>query len=210
MTKPVVSSAEFSGTARSAIHRGCTVVLIDDISPSPSSGLVIAAEHVTTTQMATIIQQSSGFVEICMDFPTARRLGVPPMSGTDFLDYESSAVRKLWGVAVDAAHGITTGISAADRANTARVIATRTSTPEDLVRPGHLMPVLIPESAIQTPRSLVASAIALVRAAGCGPAAVCSELVSSLDPAAMAGTDEAEIFARADGLPTVRLSELGY
>lgn len=192
---------------RRNVGSGGIVVLVDDLSPWGTATLVVDATAVTTTTMARLIEHGSGWVEIVIDYATARRLNVVRMAGADLSEYPD-VTRPVYGVAVDAADGVTTGISAADRARTAHVVASSGSVPTDLCRPGHLATVLIGEQARMQPCFLAAGAFALVHAATGSSAAVHCELVAPTVPDRMASVAEATDFGRMHDLPVVPMSAL--
>ncbi|MDV6284512.1 3,4-dihydroxy-2-butanone-4-phosphate synthase [Rhodococcus jostii] len=183
------------------------VVLIDDLSPTGAATIVAAARTITTTRMATLIRLGSGFVEIGVDYGIARRLQIPIMAGIDLND-TPTVQGEFSGVGVDATTGVSTGISAADRARTARVIASPNSTSADLRRPGHLLPVLISDLAARQPESLRTGALALAREATNVPAAVHCELTSPSRDTEMATMHEAFQIARRNRIPAVTLSSI--
>ncbi|NMM83321.1 hypothetical protein B2J88_02940 [Rhodococcus sp. SRB_17] len=196
-----------AGKAEWALANCGVVVLIDDLSSTTAAALVVAGVSVTTAQMALLIREGSGFVEIAIDYSIARRLRIPTMVGID-LDDCSTPAGALPGVGVDAAFGVTTGISAADRAHTARVIASAQSTAEDLHRPGHLLPVLVSESLANEPTSIASGALVLAYAATGVGAAVHCELVSPSRETEMACASEAVCYAESNGFVVVALSSL--
>ncbi len=149
-------------------------VLLSDIGdvPTPSGSVVIAASLADTHWTAWAVRHSSGFLCVAMPESRAEALDVPLMPGRD----ETSSTG--FCVAVDAADGTTTGISAADRALTARVLADPRSRPVDLNRPGHVVPVRVSESDEPAARDRAALAVDLCRIAGLPPVAVVGDLVA--------------------------------
>jgi 3,4-dihydroxy 2-butanone 4-phosphate synthase / GTP cyclohydrolase II len=152
--------------------------------------LVFAADVADVTVMAFAVRHTSGF--LCVALPASRcdQLKLPPM-------WPTNAGRSVmaYTVAVDAKHGISTGISAADRAHTVRLLADPRVTAADFNRPGHVM-----VAATQGTGSFADVMVELVVAAGSSPAAVFGAIVSPVDPTRMANGSELGEFARSHGL----------
>lgn len=152
-----------------ACATGRPVLLIDHTGRGE---LVATADEITTATMASLIRMGSGFVQVALPAAECLRLRLPPMSrhhGEELLAGNQC-------VAVDAATGVTTGISAADRARTARLLASPATAVDDLVRPGHVIPLRV-----DGPHSHGAAALELVSHAG-SRAAVVTAVVSVADP----------------------------
>ena len=126
-------SADVMPACLAALRRGEPVLLTDG---SGEQHMVIAAELVTAPTMAMLVRHSSGFVCVAVTGERLAALDIPLMAA----DGED---REAFAVSVDAVAGPTTGISAHDRAITARTLADPASTPADLVRPGHVVPVRV-------------------------------------------------------------------
>jgi 3,4-dihydroxy 2-butanone 4-phosphate synthase/GTP cyclohydrolase II len=148
--------------------------------------LVFAADVVDVAVMAFAVRHTSGF--LCVALPASRcdQLKLPPMWPTN-----AGRSGMAYTVAVDASHGISTGISAADRAHTVRLLADPRVTAADFNRPGHVV-----VAATQGTGSFVDVMVDLVVAAGSSPAAVFGAIVSPVDPTRMANGRELGQFAR--------------
>lgn len=196
--------------ALDALARGELIVGVDDISGT--CDLLLSATRANTFTIAEMIARGSGFVCVCIDSATARRLRLPPMT------WESAPGRFAgqMGVSVDAVDGTTTGISAHDRARTIRALCAQDSGPQSFTRPGHVIPVLVPDLPTGTERtSRIARAGRLARSLthpaapeSCGadgpPAVAFSSLVSLRDECEIACADEATDF----GLPVLHYAAL--
>ncbi|MGV9867166.1 3,4-dihydroxy-2-butanone-4-phosphate synthase [Rhodococcus koreensis] len=162
------------------------------------ASLVRSVENITTPQMAELIRLTSGFVQVALleDRCDALLLGeaIPTQRHRRGIAYGQS-------VSVDAAVGIGTGISASDRARTARVLSDPCSQPCDLTRPGHVIPVRV-KSADEW--SLGAALLRLVQDAGSAAGAF-AELVPTADPTRTVGPEEAMAIAAELGTVTVAL-----
>jgi 3,4-dihydroxy 2-butanone 4-phosphate synthase/GTP cyclohydrolase II len=160
-------------------------------------GLVVASAHnITTVTMAFLVEHTSGFVRVALPHSRCTELLLPPMD-----PYERGSTRMCVGV--DAADETGTGISAADRAVTARRLLDPSARPAMFTRPGHLVPVSVDEHETYAPTCSAGVALALTRAAGVPPGAVFAELVSVADPRHMMDYAESLAFARAHDLPAL-------
>ena len=176
------------------LRRGRHVVLMNDVAP-PGRGrvdLVLPAELAQPLSMAMLVRFTSGFVNVALPRERCAALRLPALGFSEDADE-----RPLAAVAVDAANGVTTGISATDRATTARLLADPDSVESDFTRPGHVVPLRVPTGALRA-HSGVALEVDLCRLAGLAPAAVRSELVHSRGE--LVGLHEAERVARAKHL----------
>jgi hypothetical protein len=120
--------------AIAAIAAGRTVVLLDDTGPAAEGELVIAAQKATTELVAFMVRHGSGFLCVPLPADECKRLALPPMQTV----WEHGRA-PAYTVTVDARTGIGTGISAADRATTLRVLADASTRADDLARPGHVV-----------------------------------------------------------------------
>ncbi|KZT43242.1 3,4-dihydroxy-2-butanone 4-phosphate synthase [Sistotremastrum suecicum HHB10207 ss-3] len=151
MAEMVVAHGE---DALAAFARGEFLVVMDDEGRENEGDLICSAALCTTEKMAFLIKHSSGFV--CISLPPARleALEVPMMLPTN-----TDRHRTAYTVTVDYKHGTTTGISAHDRALTARKLASSDSSPDDFSRPGHLVPLRAREGGVLTRRGHTEAAL---------------------------------------------------
>ncbi|GMV39308.1 MAG: riboflavin biosynthesis protein RibBA [Myxococcales bacterium] len=190
-----------------AIGRGELVVLIDDHGERREQGasiegdLVVAAEHVTPDIVNFMATHARGLVCVAMTPERVERFGLALMPR------RNSASRRAWyTVSVEAREGVSTGISAADRARTIEVLADDDAGPDDLVSPGHVFPMRSWKGGSLARPGDAEAAVDLARYAGCRPvAALCQVLTAD---GAAAGPQELERFAEEHGLQVVRISEL--
>jgi 3,4-dihydroxy 2-butanone 4-phosphate synthase/GTP cyclohydrolase II len=183
------------------VRAGRPILLVDG-----STGVVhlmAAARTVTPEWVAFLVRYSTGFLEVAISSTHARALDLPPMWPT-----WSSGTRPVHAVSVDAAEGITTGISAADRATTIRLLGSPEAVPGQLRRPGHVVPISVPRGPSAVEGGVPASALQLVYGASVGAGAVLAALVGEGDDADLADVAEAARFAERWELATVRLSEV--
>jgi 3,4-dihydroxy 2-butanone 4-phosphate synthase/GTP cyclohydrolase II len=183
-----------------AVAQGRPVVMADS---EGEGALVVAAELVTAATMAFLVRHGSGFVSVALTESDCERLRLPPMWTRD-----RAGRSHAHAVSVDAAIGVGTGISASDRAHTARVLADPHSAPVDLTRPGHVIPERAWDGGVLYHSGPVEAAVDLVALAGLRPAAVRCGVVSSEHPHRMADSPELVRFAREYGLIMITVAEL--
>lgn len=173
--------------------RGRPIVVVTACGHGPRAELVLGAERATAGAVAFLVRHGTGFLRVGLSDDEADRLDLPAMypPGT-------RGVLERDCVAVDAAHGTTTGISAADRAHTIGLLAASTSTPRDFTRPGHVVPVRVTTHGAAG--GALGAARALAARAGLRPVVAGCALVSTGDPRALAGLGEAREFAARTGL----------
>ncbi len=163
--------------------------------------LCMAAEQITPEAVNFMATHARGLVSLCLTYERLRRLGVPLMAPDS-----ASAIRRAYGVSIEARRGVTTGISAADRATTIRAAIAPDAGPDDLIMPGHVVPIVGRAGGVLARAGLTEAAIDLARLAGGEPAAaVCAIL---RDDGSLAGAADLEALAQRFGLCTVRLAEL--
>jgi 3,4-dihydroxy 2-butanone 4-phosphate synthase / GTP cyclohydrolase II len=188
--------------AIAAIGRGETVVVTDDEDRENEGDLIMAAEAVTTEALAFFLEHTSGI--ICAALPTRRldELDLPLMVRDNH-----EAHRTAYTVTVDLARGITTGISASDRAQTLRALGDQHAVAGDFVRPGHILPLRSRPGGVLERAGHTEASVDLARLAGRQPVGVLSEVVTS-DRRAMARRPELEALAVSHGLPMLSIAEL--
>jgi 3,4-dihydroxy 2-butanone 4-phosphate synthase len=187
--------------AIAAMRAGIPVVMLDDHDRENEADLVLAAETLTRDVMARMIHDTSGIVCLCLDDETVRRLELPPMvarneckNGTAFT------------VSIDARHGISTGVSAADRLVTVRAAISERATPADLIRPGHIFPLRANPAGVLARRGHTEGSVDLAKLAGLMPAAVIVELMDR--DGEMLRSKAAKSYARRHGFPVLTIAEL--
>ncbi|MBB3664259.1 MULTISPECIES: 3,4-dihydroxy-2-butanone-4-phosphate synthase [Prauserella salsuginis group] len=191
-------------SALSALRSGSPVLLVSRERPEVADVLLPAA-LAEADQVAWIVRHTSGLLSTPMPADRADALHLPPMVGS-----VQAPDTAAYAVSVDAADGIGTGISARDRARTARVLADPDSSPDALCRPGHVLPVRVGTAASSTPHG---AAVALCREAGLPPVAVTAGLVAGEDNAVTTnGPGQWEVVALADrhGLPLVDVDDVWF
>ena len=185
------------------IAAGRAVVVVDSEDRENEGDLIFAAEKATPELMAFLVRHSSGFVCVSLEAETCERLDLPPMRAVNEDRHHTA-----YTVTVDARTGVTTGISASDRARTARLLASPDSVPGDFTRPGHMVPLRARPGGVLTRPGHTEAAVDLARLAGLQPAGVICEIVSAREPGDMARTDELREFADEHGLALVTIEAL--
>ena len=155
------------------IADGKAVVVVDDENRENEGDIIFAASKATPELMAFTIRHSSGV--ICVPMPAAMldRLEIPLMT-----PHNKDKLRTAYTISVDARDGVSTGISAADRAHTARVLADSATEPWEVTRPGHVFPLRYREGGVLVRRGHTEAAVDLARMAGLTPAGVLVEVVN--------------------------------
>ncbi len=185
------------------IAAGKAVVVVDDEDRENEGDLVFAAEKATPELVSFMIRYSSGYICVPMTGEELDRLEIPLMVGSN-----TERMRTAYTITVDAREGVTTGISAADRARTMQVLADPASTAYDLTRPGHINPLRALEGGVLRRAGHTEAAVDLCRLAGLRPAGVICEIVSQKDESDMARLDELKAFAAEHDLALVSIADL--
>ncbi|SDP04424.1 3,4-dihydroxy 2-butanone 4-phosphate synthase / GTP cyclohydrolase II [Pedococcus dokdonensis] len=159
--------------ALAALRAGRPVLVTDSEDRENEGDVILAAQTLTDEWLAWTIRHSSGYVCAPVTAATADRLGLPLMVADN-----RDPLRTAYTVTVDAAEGVTTGISAADRAHTIRLLSDPSSTPESFVRPGHVIPLRAKDGGVLERAGHTEAAVDLCRLAGLAPAAAIGELVN--------------------------------
>ncbi len=187
--------------ALEALRAGLPVIVTDDESRENEADVILSAAALTTEWMAWTIRHSSGYVCAPMPDDLADRLDLPLMVRDNH-----DKLRTAYTVSVDAAEGVSTGISAADRTRTVRLLADPATVPGDLVRPGHILPLRARPGGVLTRRGHTEAAVDLCRLAGLPPVGVIAELVH--DEGDMMRRPDAEKLARELDLPILTIEQL--
>jgi 3,4-dihydroxy 2-butanone 4-phosphate synthase/GTP cyclohydrolase II len=183
------------------IAAGRPVIVVDDEDRENEGDLIFAAEMATPALLAFTVRYTSGFICVPLTEPDADRLELPPMYHTN-QDRRGTA----YTVTVDAREGVSTGISAADRAHTIRLLADPATSPADLARPGHVVPLRARKGGVLRRPGHTEAAVDLAELAGLRPAGVLCELVN--DDGTMMRVPDLEKFAEAHDLTLISIADL--
>jgi 3,4-dihydroxy 2-butanone 4-phosphate synthase / GTP cyclohydrolase II len=183
------------------IRAGRAVIVVDDASRENEGDIIFAASKATTDLLAFTIRYARGLICVPMRGADLDRLQVPPMT-SDNQEHMGTA----FTISVDARHGITTGISAADRARTIRTLADSATEAYEIVRPGHIFPLRYTEGGVLRRPGHTEAAVDLARLAGLTPAGVVAEIVN--DDGTMARLPQLRAFADEHGLALITIAQL--
>jgi 3,4-dihydroxy 2-butanone 4-phosphate synthase / GTP cyclohydrolase II len=184
-----------------AIARGEIVIVTDDDDRENEGDLICAASLCTPEKMGFIIRHTSGIVCAPLPAEDARRLNLQPMVATN-----DAPLGTAFTVSVDVRHGLTTGISAEQRANTVRALANGNMGAVDFVRPGHVFPLIAREGGVLMRSGHTEAAVDLCRLAGLPPVGVICELAND-DGSVMAGA-QIQTFADTHKLKRISVAQL--
>lgn len=160
-------------TALDALRRGMPIIVVDNESRENEGDVVLAAQHATQEWMAWTIRHTSGFICAPMTNEIADRLELPLMVADN-----QDPLGTAYTVSVDAADRLSTGISAADRAHTLRVLAAMDSEPADLRRPGHILPLRAVDGGVRQRAGHTEATVDLLKLAGLVPVGAIGEIVA--------------------------------
>jgi 3,4-dihydroxy 2-butanone 4-phosphate synthase/GTP cyclohydrolase II len=182
-------------------RRGRFVIILDDEGRENEGDLTMPAEFVTEEAIAFMLRYTSGIICVPLSGDRLDHLRIPLMVGNNQAQYGTA-----FTVSVDARHGITTGVSAADRARTIRVLADPKSLPSDIVMPGHMYPLRAREGGVLVRAGHTEATVDLCRLAGLAPAGVLCELMNP--DGTMMRLPQIKKFADRHGLKVISISEL--
>ena len=184
-----------------AFARGEIVIVTDDDDRENEGDMIVAASHCTTEKMAFIIRHGCGIVCAPLTADDAKRLHLAPMVAVN-----DAPLGTAFTVSVDVKHGLTTGISAEQRCNTARALANGNMGAADFARPGHVFPLIAKEGGVLMRSGHTEAAIDLCNLAGLRPVAVICELAND-DGTVMVGPQIAD-FADKHKLKRISVADL--
>ncbi|MFC9296587.1 bifunctional 3,4-dihydroxy-2-butanone-4-phosphate synthase/GTP cyclohydrolase II [Streptomyces sp. NPDC057011] len=185
------------------IAAGRPIVVVDDEDRENEGDLVIAAEKATPEIIAFMMSECRGLICAPMEGAELDRLELPQM-----VQHNTESMQTAFTVSVDAsgAHGVTTGISAADRATTLRLLAGGACEPGDFVRPGHIFPLRAKPGGVLVRNGHTEAAVDLARLAGLRPAGAIVEIAG--EDGVMLRLPELIPFARKHGLTIISIEDL--
>ncbi len=184
-----------------ALRSGCGILLTDNEQRENEGDLIFPAEKISLRQMALLIRACSGIVCLCITPQKAAALGLPPMVRENTSRYGTN-----FTVSVEAARGTTTGVSAADRLRSVQTASADGARPEDLVRPGHLFPLVAHPDGVCGRQGHTEGSVELMKIAGLKPCAVLCELMNP--DGTMAQRPEIEAFGRQHDYPVVSVDDI--
>jgi 3,4-dihydroxy 2-butanone 4-phosphate synthase/GTP cyclohydrolase II len=183
------------------LRKGRMVIVVDDADRENEGDLVMAAQCVTSAAINFMAREGRGLICVPTTFERLKQLGIDQMVAQN-----SENFRTDFQVSVDAAKGVTTGISAADRALTIKIMAGPTTVPEDLVQPGHVFPLRAKPGGVLQRAGHTEATVDLVKLSGFRPIGICCEIMS--EDGSMARLGELQRFARRHKLKICTIAEL--
>ena len=180
---------------------GRMVILVDEEDRENEGDLVLAADHVTPEAINFMAKYGRGLICLTLTRERCEYLKLPPMAARNGTVYSTA-----FTVSIEAAEGVTTGISAADRARTIQVAVDRNSKPTDLVQPGHVFPLQAVDGGVLMRAGHTEAGCDLAAMAGCSPSAVICEIMN--DDGTMARLPDLQLFAAEHGLKIGTIADL--
>lgn len=187
--------------AVAAMAAGKAVIVVDNEDRENEGDIIFAAQFATPALMGWTIRYSSGVICVPLENERADALILPPMVAIN-----QDAKGTAYTVSCDAAVGVSTGISATDRALTARILADPGSSPASITRPGHIFPLRAVKGGVRERPGHTEAAVDLCRLAGLAPVGVIAELVH--DDGEMMRLDSLRDFASEHGCPLISIEDL--
>lgn len=184
-----------------AFKQGNGVLVLDDEDRENEGDLIFPAQTIEPAQMAKLIRYGSGIVCLCLSDEICQQLDLPPM-----VQNNTSVNKTAFTVTIEAAEGVSTGVSAADRVTTIKAAVADNAKPQDLHRPGHIFPLRAAEGGVLKRRGHTEASVDLAVLAGYKPAAVICEITN--DDGTMARTSEIIKFAKEFGYPVMTIEDL--
>jgi 3,4-dihydroxy 2-butanone 4-phosphate synthase/GTP cyclohydrolase II len=184
-----------------AFREGRLVILVDDEDRENEGDLCLAAEKTTPDAINFMVKEARGLVCLSLDEDRIKRLRLPMM-----VQENESSFQTAFTVSIEAARGVTTGISAGDRAQTIVTAVADDARPEDLVRPGHVFPLRARKGGVLVRTGQTEGSVDLARLAGLKPAAVICEIMN--DDGTMSRMPQLEVFSAKHGIPILSIADL--
>ena len=184
-----------------ALLEGKGIILTDDVNRENEGDLIFPASRMTVEQMALMIRACSGIVCLCLPEKTAAHLELAPM-----VESNTSRYGTAFTVSIEAADGVTTGVSAVDRITTIRTAIAPEAVPADLNRPGHVFPLIACQGGVFKRQGHTEGSVDLMKLAGLSPFAVLCELTN--EDGTMARSPDIIAFSRKHGFPVVTIADI--
>lgn len=183
------------------LRAGGMVIVVDDAERENEGDLVIAAEHITEESMAFLIRHTGGVICLSLSNAIADQLDLPPM-----VKRNTSQRETPFTVSIEAADGVTTGISAQDRATTVKAAINSVATPDDLSRPGHVFPLRARDGGVLVRAGHTEASVDLCRLSGMREGAVISELMN--EDGTMMRLPDISLFAKKHNIPVITIADI--
>ena len=187
--------------ALKALQQGNGVLVTDDENRENEGDLIFPAQFITETQMAMLIRECSGIVCLCMTDDKISSLGLPMM-----VKHNSSHYQTAFTISIEAAEGVSTGVSALDRVKTIQTAIADNASPEDLHSPGHVFPLKANSGGVMERGGHTEATVDLMRLAGLKPCGVLCELTNS--DGTMARLPQVVVFAENNNIPVLTIEDI--
>lgn len=188
-------------TAINAFKQGNGVLVLDDEDRENEGDLIFPADTITSEQMSKLIRYGSGIVCLCLSESICQRLALTPM-----VTHNNSVNQTAFTVSIEAATGVTTGVSAKDRVTTIKAAINPYAKPQDLHRPGHVFPLKAQHGGVLSRRGHTEASVDLAQLSGYSPAGVICEITN--DDGSMARLAEIVEFAQTHNYPVLTIEDL--
>lgn len=183
------------------MRAGRMVILVDEEDRENEGDLVLAADHVTADAINFMARYGRGLICLTLTRERCERLQLPPMATRNGTKHSTA-----FTVSIEAAEGVTTGISAADRARTVQAAVASGAVASDLVQPGHIFPLQAVDGGVLMRAGHTEAGCDLAGMAGCSPTAVICEIMK--DDGTMARLPDLQLFAAEHGLKIGTIADL--
>jgi 3,4-dihydroxy 2-butanone 4-phosphate synthase / GTP cyclohydrolase II len=183
------------------LRAGRMVILVDEEDRENEGDIVIAADHITADAVNFMARHARGLICLTLSREMCERLQLPPMVARNGTKHSTA-----FTVSIEAAEGVTTGISAADRARTVQAAVARNAKSSDLVQPGHIFPLQAVDGGVLMRAGHTEAGCDLASMAGCSPASVICEVMN--EDGTMARLPDLQIFAAQHGLKIGTIADL--
>ena len=197
MSTPIISIPE----ALNRYASGEFLIVVDDLDRENEGDLILLASQATPEKVAFMVKHTTGILCVALTKSRARELNLPLM-----VENNEDERRTAFTVAVDFAPGITTGVSALERSRTIRALAEVSTTPKDLIRPGHVYPLVAHDQVLLGRRGHTEAGVALSQLSNSSEQALLSEIVA--EDGSMARGANLEAFASEHGIPIIAIADL--
>ena len=201
LLSPFGTAEERVKAAIDAFKQGDGVLVLDDENRENEGDLIFPAETITAAQMAKLIRYGSGIVCLCITDELCKQLDLPPM-----VNHNTSVNKTAFTITIEAAEGVSTGVSAADRVTTIKAAIADGAKPSDLHRPGHVFPLRAAPNGVLQRNGHTEAAVDLARLAGYKEAGVICEITN--DYGTMARAPGLVEFVKQQGYAIVTIEDL--
>ncbi len=201
LLSPFGNSVQRVEKAIVSLQKGSGVLVTDDEDRENEGDLIFSSKFLSEAQMALLIRECSGIVCLCLTESKVESLGLPMM-----VEENTSRYQTAFTVSIEAAKGVTTGVSAADRVCTIKTAAADNATRESICCPGHVFPLRAKNGGVLERRGHTEATIDLMRLAKLPPSGVLCELTN--EDGTMARMPEVVTFAQKHGFPVVTIDDL--